>query len=121
MKAKNLIRSLLFVCSLIQTQATFADTVELAYFKQKEGVSEKQILSAAKGMEQTLKGWEGFKSRELIHLGDNKWVDVVHWTDKQSAVLAIDKAMQSEVCLTFFALIESREEDMHHGEIRLKQ
>ncbi len=98
-----------------------AQTVELAYFKQNNGVSEQQILRAAKAMESTIEKWQGFKSRELVHLGENKWVDIVHWRDMESAQAAAHKAMNSSVCLTFFALIESTQEDMHHGEIKLVQ
>ncbi len=98
-----------------------AQTVELAYFKQNKGVSEQQILKAAKAMKSTIEKWQGFKSRELVHLGENKWVDIVHWRDMESAEAAAHKAMNSSVCLTFFALIESTQDDMHHGEIKLKQ
>ncbi len=105
------------------TLATYsqAQTVELAYFKQNKGVSEQQILKAAKAMESTIEKWQGFESRELVHLGENKWVDIVHWSDMKSAEAAAHKAMNSTVCLTFFALIESTQDDMHHGEIKLKQ
>jgi len=98
-----------------------AQTVELAYFKQNKGVSEQQILKAAKAMESTISQWQGFQSRELVQLSENKWVDIVHWSDMKSAEAAAHKAMNSSVCLTFFALIESTQDDMHHGEIKLKQ
>jgi len=103
------------------TGHSHAQTVELAYFKQNSGVSEQQILKAAKAMESTISQWQGFESRELVHLGENKWVDIVHWSDMKSASAAAEKAMHSKVCLMFFALIESTQDDMHHGQIKLKQ
>lgn len=98
-----------------------AQTVELAYFKQNNGVSEQQILRAAKAMESTIEKWQGFESRELVYLGEKKWVDIVHWNNMESAQAAAHKAMNSSVCLTFFALIESTQSDMQHGEVKLIQ
>ncbi len=112
--------SILFAMLFMSFQ-TQAQTVELAYFKQNANVTQSQILNAAKAMDSTIHHWPGFISRELVHLGENKWVDIVHWSDANAANQAVQKAMHSDVCLTFFSLIQSSESDMHHGEIRLVQ
>ena len=56
-----------------------------------------------------------------MHLEGNNWVDIVHWDNNEAAQQAIESAMQSPVCLNFFALIQSEPSDMQHGEIKLIQ
>ena len=96
-------------------------TIELAYFKSNQGVQHSQIIKAAQDMQSTISQWPGFISRELVHLEGSNWVDIVHWDNNEAAQLAVESAMQSPVCLNFFALIQSKPSDMHHGEIKLMQ
>ena len=96
-------------------------TIELAYFKNNQGVQNSQIVKAAQDMQSTISQWPGFISRELVHLEGNKWVDIVHWDNNQAAQQAVENAMKSPVCLNFFALIQSKPSDMQHGEIKLMQ
>jgi hypothetical protein len=99
-------------------------TVELAYFKAADGISQEQIVEASKKMEETLHKWNGFGSRELVYLGNNQYVDIVHWDEQKYADEALKKAMECKVCLDFFALLkesEDPEKDMQHGIVLLKQ
>ncbi len=96
-------------------------TIELAYFKNNPGIQNSQIIKAAQDMRSTISQWPGFISRELVHLEGSNWVDIVHWDNNQAAQKAAENAMQSLVCLNFFALIQSKPSDMQHGEIKLLQ
>ncbi|MEH6345722.1 MAG: hypothetical protein V7785_11595 [Bermanella sp.] len=115
------IRALLLTTLVFFTLNSYGQTMELAYFKSNQGVSSSKIIEAASAMQSTISQWQGFVSRELVQLGDDQWVDIVRWDNEKSAQLAVDKAMHSSVCLTFFALITSNESDMQHGEIQLVQ
>jgi inorganic pyrophosphatase len=115
------IRSLFIMAIAVLSMNGHGQTIEIAYFKNNPGVQHQQIMKAAKDMQSTIQKWPGFISRELVYLEDNNWVDIVHWDNAQAAQKAVESAMQSPVCLTFFALIQSKPSDMQHGEIKLIQ
>lgn len=94
---------------------------EVVIFESKDSVSPQALLKAADAMENTLKSWDGFLDRELIDLGDGKWIDIVHWSDMTAAQNAQEKAMQSQICLTFFELIKEENTQMFHGDQVLMQ
>ncbi len=90
---------------------------EVVIFESKNSISQ-QILLQAAVMEKTLQSWDGFLNRELIDLGDGKWIDIVHCSDMASAQ---EKAMHSEIFLTFFSLIKEENMQMFHGDQKLMQ
>ncbi len=114
---KLLLTSLLGAISM----ASQAVTVETVIFNASKGVSDKQIVDASIDMKDTVKSWDGFISRELIKTADNKWLDIVHWESHDHAMAAQEKAMKSEVCLKFFALLENESMSMYHGDVKLTQ
>lgn len=69
-------------------------------------------------MEETIKSWDGFINRELVDLGNGKWIDILHWQDTASAQ---EKAMHSEIFSTVFSLIKEENMQMHHGDQKLMQ
>jgi len=116
----NQIRFIFMVMFLIAPLVQ-AETIEIVIFNTKESVSAEQLIKSAQNMRTTLATWEGYQSRELVDLGEGKWADVVHWDNMESATLAQEKAMKSEVCLSFFALIDDQQQQFYHGNISLKQ
>jgi len=104
---------------ILNSSATIA--TEVVIFESKSSVSRQALMQAAGAMENTLKSWNGFLNRELVDLGDSKWIDIVHWSDMASAQAAQEKAMKSEICLTFFALIKDENMQMFHGDQVLLQ
>ena len=94
---------------------------EVVIFEAREEVSSTALLNAAQVMEKTLQSWNGFIDRELVSLGNGKWIDIVHWQDMASAQAAQEEAMQSEICLTFFSLIKEKNMQMYHGDQVLVQ
>jgi hypothetical protein len=110
-----LIHSALFLFILF-TANSYAETVEVVVFSAKDGVSDMSILESAEGMLDTMKKWDGFISRELIKVGNGKWIDVVHWSDPESAESAQHRAMESDSCLLFFSLLEDADQQIYHGD-----
>jgi hypothetical protein len=105
------------------TAASRATTIatEVVIFESKDEASPQALLQAAAAMVETIKSWGGFINRELIGLGNGKWIYIVHWADMASAQDAQEKAMQSEICLTFFSLIKEENMQMFHGDQVLMQ
>ena len=95
--------------------------VELALFSNKPDVKSSEIIRASRLMESTLTTWPGFVRRELVELGEGRWVDIVHWQSMADANAAIETAMTCPVCLAFFALLDERKGEMLHGHSRLVQ
>ncbi len=118
---KSLLRYGALFLFLFFAANSHAETVELVVFSAKEGVSDSRVLKSAEGMLDTLKKWDGFISRELIKVGNGKWIDVVHWADLESAKSAQHKAMESDSCLLFFSLLEDADQQIYHGDKLLSQ
>ncbi|MCP4320587.1 MAG: hypothetical protein GY951_09475 [Psychromonas sp.] len=100
-------------------QITTQPALEVVHFQSNPEVTDSQRTEAANNMLETLQSWTGFIKRELIKVSDNQWIDVVHWTDSEAAMMAQESAMQSEACLGFCSLMTVSEEQMYHGNIVL--
>ncbi len=101
------------------SQTTIA--TEVVIFEARDTVTNDTLLAAAKAMEKTIQSWDGFINRELVEIGNGKWIDIVHWQDMASAQAAQEKAMHSEICFTFFSLIKEDNMQMFHGDQKLMQ
>lgn len=97
------------------------ETVEVVIFATKAGIADERVLKSSAAMLATLRSWEGFISRELIKVGENRWIDIVHWANEESAKAAQTKAMKSDSCLIFFSLLEEKDQTTYHGERLLLQ
>jgi len=77
--------------------------IEWAPFKVAPGVTEEQLLAAAKEIQDGfLKHQKGFLRRELLRDRDGGYVDVLHWTDQASVDAAMKEAMASPACAAYF-------------------
>ena len=120
MKKSFLTKCITVTTLFILSQFAQAETMEVVIFNIKSNVTSQEVMDSAKLMRETMHSWDGFMSRELVKVGDGKWIDIVHWKNLEAATLAQEKAMKSEVCLTFFNLIDEKQQQFYHGEIRLK-
>ncbi len=111
----------LVIISLSISLQSYAETVEVVVFNHKKGVAPDQVIQASRIMEGTLRAWPGFIRRELVQVGGRQWLDIVHWSTPEAAKQAQQKVMQSQACLTFFALLEEQDQLMLHGESVLVQ
>ena len=96
-----------------------AETLEVVTFSVQQGVSDKQLLAAAEQMEQVLRGWSGFRARELVNLGQGQWLDVLYWSDMKAALKAEQRAQKCAQCRLFFSKINEASIIMQRGEIAL--
>ena len=118
---KDILKQAAILLLFIFSANLYAEIVEVVVFSAKEGVSDERVLGAAEGMLDTMKKWDGFISRELIRVGGGKWIDVVHWRDIASAEAAQHKAMDSDLCLLFFSLLDDTNQQVYHGDKLLSQ
>jgi len=90
--------------------------VEMAPIKLLPGKTEQDLLRASEKFQQgfvsTLKG---FISRELVHVKDNEYADIVHWESMQDAKAVLTQEMNSDACLEFFSLMEMDEANPEGG------
>jgi len=121
MKNSYITKLFIAITFFMLSQFAQAETMEVVVFNTKNNVTDQQVTNTATLMLKTMRSWDGFMSRELVKVGDGKWIDVVHWKNPEAAILAQEKAMKSEVCLAFFSLIDEKLQQFYHGEIVLKQ
>ncbi|MBC6417833.1 MAG: hypothetical protein GDA44_03080 [Prochloron sp. SP5CPC1] len=89
--------------------------IELVIFKAKEEISAEALKEAAAKTTPVLQKMDGFLDRELsIAENEEKWVDIVHWQNMNSAKKAA-KAFDNEPdCQEFIAMIEAETITMLH-------
>jgi heme-degrading monooxygenase HmoA len=116
---KSILKLNVILILLLFSTALSADTVEIVVFSVKAGVSDEGLLHTASQMQATIESWDGFISRDLVRIGNDKWVDIVHWRDMDSAISAQQKAMESDTCLNFFSLLDDSKQEIYHGELFL--
>ena len=90
--------------------------VEIATITLKPGKTETQLLAASDVFQMDfVKGMKGFIRRELVHLKDNEYADIIHWQTKKDADAVMEKAMSSDACMAFFSLMEMDEANPEGG------
>lgn len=114
---------IMFVLSFLAAFAgsALAETTEVVYFKSKPGVLGSQLIDSAKRMDKTLRTWKGFISREMVQLGNDEWVDIVHWESAEAANKAAEIEATSEACVPFFAFIDETQIKMYRGDSVVRQ
>lgn len=80
--------------------------VEMVQFRLREGVSEKEGIEALTQLNDCIKQFEGFISRKLSKDEEGNWLDLVYWTDKQSATAAGQKIMQAPEAQPAFKVVD---------------
>jgi hypothetical protein len=89
--------------------------VEVAFFKLNQAMDTREVQDAARGTQIFIEAQPGYLSRTLCEAdGAGEWMDVVVWSDLESAEAAQKKAMHSEACAPFFGLIDPQSLRMSH-------
>ena len=88
--------------------------IEVVIMKAKAGISEDEFLQAAKSVDETASKFPGFISRDLAKDENGNWIDIVHWTDLDSAKKAAEEVMQSQTCGIWFGMIDEQSMKMYH-------
>jgi len=90
--------------------------IEVVIMKVKSGISDNEFLQAAKSVDETVSKLPGFISRDLAKDENGNWIDIVHWSDMESAKNAAEAIMQSQTCGIFFGMINEQSMKMYHFE-----
>jgi heme-degrading monooxygenase HmoA len=90
--------------------------VETARIRLREGVTETDLVTASDRFQEAfLDAQPGFLRRELLRLDDREFLDLVHWRDRQAADAVMERAMNSDHCRAYFALMEMETADAGDG------
>ncbi len=91
-------------------------TVEIANITLKKGVTEEQLMEASQKLQnEFVDSLKGFISRELVHLYENQYADIIHWETREDAEKAMEQASSSTACMEFFSLMEMDEANPDEG------
>jgi hypothetical protein len=87
--------------------------IEWAPFRLVSGVGEEDLFEASRALQaEFLVLQRGFVRRELVHVAQEEWADLVYWQDEASATKAMESAASSPVCFKYFQLMA----DADHAE-----
>ena len=89
--------------------------LEIAEVRIKKDVSEEDFIKAAENVHKNfLAKQAGLVSHHSYKSEEGTWIDLVRWNDKKSADDASQKAMQSEVCIPWFSMMDEKSITMRH-------
>ncbi len=91
--------------------------VELVLFKTKPEFTKNTVVEAAKTINPVLENYSGFITRKLAVTEDGQWMDVVYWTDLESAKKASEDILKNPTAGQFFGMIDESSMDFSHLEI----
>lgn len=90
--------------------------VEMARFDLQSGHSTAELVAASEKLQsEFLLQCPGFLQRELVHLGDLSYMDLVHWRTAQDAHAVMQQAMSSPAAMAYFALMSPGTQPPLHG------
>ncbi|MDW3195589.1 MAG: hypothetical protein R8G66_24650 [Cytophagales bacterium] len=103
---------------LEETKAKMNETkiVELVLFNLNDGVSLEEGKKAMKALNEFVSQQAGFVSRKTSVAEDGQFLDLVFWTDLQSAKAASEKAMQEQSIMPHFSVINQESMTFKHFE-----
>lgn len=94
-----------------------ANIIEMVLWEFKEGVSVEEGKASVQKLNAFVRQQPGFISRKTALSKDGKFLDVVLWTDLESAQTASEKAMQNEMTTTIFSTMDQEGMLFQHFEI----
>jgi hypothetical protein len=94
-------------------QSSQNQIIEFAPFELKEGTDAKALVAASENLQKEfLEKQKGFIKRELVKKSTSEYVDIVYWANKADADSAVENAMESSVCFSYFQLMKEAD---HHN------
>ncbi len=92
------------------------DTVEMAKIKLAPGRTEADLIAASDHFQKRFLATQpGFIRRELMRDGAGGYLDVIHWRSAADAQAIMEKAMTSEDCRAYFAVMDMDAADPESG------
>ena len=100
---------------LFSSIATADDTFEVVSTKFKDGVSLAEQEKLMAKLNEIVKTFEGFKSRDYYYSSENgRWVDFVVWESLEQAKKASEQAMQNPEAGKVFSQIDEKSTIFSH-------
>jgi hypothetical protein len=94
-----------------------AKVIELVLFKTKVGVTQEQLIQAARATTPVLEQMNGYVRRNISVDEQGQWADIVYWTSKEAALEAADKFQNIKECQQYTNMIELDQMKMNHFDI----
>lgn len=91
--------------------------VEMVLFKLQDGVGSEQGQQTLQKLNNFLKQQKGFVARKTAEAEDGYFLDIVYWTDLDSAKSASEKAMQDPEAAPVFSIIAEESMTFKHFRI----
>jgi len=102
---------------LFANVAISGDVFEIVSTKFKEGISMDEQKRAMANLNEVVKQFEGFKSRDYFYSADSgRWVDFVVWSDHELALKASESAMRDPKAGEVFKLMDDSSSIFSHYE-----
>jgi len=94
-----------------------AKIIEMVLWKSMEGISTEKAKQSITKLNDFINKQPGFLGRKTALAEDGKFLDIVYWTDIESAKKASEKAMQNGELIPIFSTINQKEMMFQHFEI----
>lgn len=94
-----------------------ATIVELVLFKKNNEISQAEAENQMSELNEFISKQSGFISRKTSVSDDGEFLDIVFWTDLESATIASEKAMKNPKTLKTFEVIDEKSMTFKHFSI----
>lgn len=94
-----------------------ATIVEMVLFKKNSGISQTEAENQISKLNDFISKQSGFISRKTSVSKDGEFLDIVFWTDLESATTASEKAMKNPMTLKTFEVIDEKSMNFKHFSI----
>lgn len=94
-----------------------ATIVEMVLFKSTEGINREEVENQMAELNDFISKQSGFISRKTSVSKDGQFLDLVFWTDLESATTASEKAMENPKTLKAFEVIDEKTMTFKHFSI----
>ena len=91
-----------------------ATVIEMVLFKVNEGIEIEFAKKELIRVNDFLVAQEGFVSRKISISDEGQFLDLVYWTDMESAKAASEKVMQNADLLKIFSIIDEKTQLFKH-------
>ena len=94
-----------------------AKIIEMVMWKSVEGIAPEEAKKSITKLNDFVSKQSGFIARKTAMAEDGRFLDIVYWTDLESAKDASEKAMKTEELMPIFSTIDQTEMVFQHFEI----
>lgn len=91
--------------------------IETVTFRIKDGITQEQLVEAAKGLNNFLDNQPGFVMRHLSCAEDGLWIEHIEWKTMEEAKAAAEAIWTVEANKPFLSAIDGDTIKMHHSHV----